>query len=138
MKPKIIRIAGIIILLLLAGAALVILDHSLVRKKGSILPQKHPITSNKPSPSLLKGVHPVVDQSYRLLGGVVNGRWQDRSEVAALLKGGEGYRFFTRNRLVGHALGTKPKKEQYITGDIGFYIGFDNSQFEHFFAIAGD
>lgn len=57
---------------------------------------------------LAEEIHPVV-VGYCLIGGTVNGKWTEPGVLAAKLKGGEKYRFYTLTSRAGESVGDKPK-----------------------------
>lgn len=58
-------------------------------------------------------VCPVVDATDGiLLGGSVDGRWSQDSEIAHLMKGGEKYKLYTLTKYIGESIGSKPEEEE--------------------------
>ncbi len=58
-------------------------------------------------------VCPVVDATEGiLLGGTVDGRWTEDSQIARLMKGGENYELYTLTKHIGKGNGTKPKEAE--------------------------
>jgi hypothetical protein len=66
--------------------------------------------------------HPILDWGNRIMGGTLKGKWLSRGEIAALLQGGEKYKFYSQDRFLGEFEGSKPIKETYLSGDIGYRV----------------
>lgn len=86
----------------------------------------------------LKGIHPVLNAYNRLIGGLVDGKWQNNEEVASRLTGKEVYRFYSRREKLGEASGPKVRKEFYLTGENGYFLDFDKFFPEQAFGICAD
>lgn len=73
-------------------------------------------------PAPAKAVHPVVcvDWHGLVLGGTVDGRWEESYDVAPLLRGGEKYRLYRLREHLGAATGGRP--EELTDGYHGFGV----------------
>jgi hypothetical protein len=87
-------------------------------------------------------IHPLFDNYGLLIGGVSDNKWISAANIASYIKGGEKYKVYSEKALLGEVIGSQSYKENFISGDSGYYITFGEKDKDRIpggvFCLSGD